>query len=64
MEVNFFDRIIPECQACGLPLVFSAREQELFGEKGWPDPKRCIPCRRAKKQRYIRGAPDILAAYI
>ena len=30
-----------KCQDCGEEFNFSEREQELYAEKGFPDPKRC-----------------------
>ena len=43
-----------QCADCGTIFTFSAEEQELFASKGYTnDPKRCLPCRQARKaQRY------------
>ena len=43
-----------QCADCGAMFIFSAEEQELFANKGYTnDPKRCLPCRQARKsQRY------------
>lgn len=37
------------CQDCGQAFEFTAEEQEFFGSKGYPDPKRCSNCRKQKK---------------
>ena len=40
------------CVECGAEFVFSAEEQALFASKGYQnDPKRCVPCRQARKAR-------------
>ena len=39
------------CSDCGTTFNFSAGEQESFASRGYTnDPKRCPPCRAAKKQ--------------
>ena len=40
------------CVGCRETFVFTEGEQEFFRDKGYTEPKRCQPCRRAKKQRY------------
>jgi CxxC-x17-CxxC domain-containing protein len=41
-----------QCVECGRSFTFSAEEQELFASKGYVnDPKRCLPCRQARKAR-------------
>lgn len=37
------------CKDCGKQFVFTARDQEFFTSKNFVEPKRCIPCRKAKK---------------
>ncbi len=39
-----------KCKDCGSEFVFGARDQEFFVKQGYQDPKRCKPCRDAKKQ--------------
>ena len=40
------------CSDCGAPFTFTAGEQEFFASKGFTNqPKRCVPCRRAKKEQ-------------
>ena len=47
--MSFQDRSI-QCCDCGATFTFSAEEQELFASRGYTnDPKRCIPCRQARK---------------
>jgi CxxC-x17-CxxC domain-containing protein len=52
--MEFQDRQIA-CIDCGQPFVFTAGEQEFYERKGFKEePKRCKPCREARKTR--RGA--------
>ena len=46
-----------QCSECGNEFVFSAEEQEFFRSRGYTnEPKRCPPCRQARKQeRYGIG---------
>lgn len=37
------------CQDCGQSFTFSADDQEFFALKGYTEPKRCQPCRQARK---------------
>jgi hypothetical protein len=39
------------CSDCGGKFLFSAKDQEHFAEKGFGSPKRCKPCRQAKKEQ-------------
>ena len=42
-----------QCYVCGATFTFSADEQELFSSRGYiNDPKRCLPCRQAKKTKH------------
>lgn len=43
------------CQDCGKEFIFSEEEQNYYAEKGFQDPKRCKPCRMARKRRTPRG---------
>lgn len=47
------DKMI-KCQDCGEEFRFSERDQEFYAEKGFPDPKRCHFCRKARKDRHIK----------
>lgn len=40
-----------ECVDCQQSFVFTAGEQQFFSTKGFTPPKRCKPCREAKKQQ-------------
>ncbi|MCT4592855.1 MAG: zinc-ribbon domain-containing protein [Anaeromicrobium sp.] len=43
------------CKDCGEEFVFTAGEQEFYKEKGFDnEPKRCKPCRDARKQNNRR----------
>lgn len=43
------------CRDCGREFVFSAGEQEFYGEKGFDsEPSRCRDCRREHKQAQHR----------
>ncbi len=47
------DRTI-ECQDCHQSFAFTAAEEQFFSAKGFRDrPRRCAPCRTARKQRRI-----------
>jgi CxxC-x17-CxxC domain-containing protein len=49
--MEFQDRELT-CQDCSQPFTFTAGEQEFYSRKGFQDdPKRCKPCRDARKQR-------------
>ena len=49
--MSFTDKSIT-CPDCGTTFTFTAGEQEFFASKGFTnDPKRCSPCRQAKKQQ-------------
>ncbi len=37
------------CSDCGAEFTFTAAEQEFFDQKGFRHPRRCKPCRQAKK---------------
>ena len=39
-----------ECADCKQTFVFTGRDQQFFEEKQFVPPKRCKPCREAKKQ--------------
>ena len=39
------------CVECGTDFIFSESEQQFYSEKGFSnEPRRCSPCRRARKQ--------------
>lgn len=42
------DQVIT-CSECGTDFVFREREQEFYAERGMTAPKRCKPCRDARK---------------
>jgi hypothetical protein len=48
------------CSDCGTTFAFTAGEQEFYASKGLTnEPKRCRPCRDAKKaQRNSNGDTD------
>lgn len=42
-----------KCQDCGEDFNFTDRDQEFYQEKGFPPPKRCHFCRKARKERHL-----------
>ncbi len=54
--MSFQDKSI-QCSDCGATFTFTAEEQEFFASKGYTnEPKRCQPCRQARKtERYGGG---------
>jgi CxxC-x17-CxxC domain-containing protein len=40
------------CAECGTPFPFSEREQDYYRERGLSHPKRCKPCRDARRQNF------------
>lgn len=38
------------CKDCGQGFVFAEKDQAFFQKQGYQEPKRCKPCREAKKQ--------------
>lgn len=45
------------CRDCGQTFLFTVREQQFFAERGFGDPVRCVPCRRAHKARRSGEGP-------
>jgi CxxC-x17-CxxC domain-containing protein len=43
------------CSDCGQAFTFTAEDQEFFRERGYSSPKRCKPCRQAKKNEQGGG---------
>jgi Probable zinc-ribbon domain len=43
------------CADCGGNFSWSVEEQAFFKEKGYEQPKRCKPCRQAKKAQRGEG---------
>ena len=47
-----------KCSDCGAEFIWSEREQGFFQSKGLThEPKRCVPCRAAKRAKYA-NRPD------
>lgn len=44
-----------QCCDCPNEFLFSARDQEFFSQQGYTPPRRCKPCRDAKKLTGSRG---------
>ena len=42
---------ILSCKECGTDFEFTLGEQTFYKDKNFPDPVRCIPCRKTKKDR-------------
>ena len=43
------------CSDCGQDFTFTAADQAFFQERGYSTPKRCKPCRQAKKSEQGGG---------
>ncbi len=44
------------CSDCGQDFTFTAADQQFFQERGYSTPKRCKPCRMAKKNEQGGGS--------
>ncbi|HWO94679.1 MAG TPA: zinc-ribbon domain containing protein, partial [Dehalococcoidia bacterium] len=44
----FVDRTLT-CQNCGSSFTFTAEDQEFFEQKGFTEPRRCMPCRQQRR---------------
>ncbi len=53
-QLEFDDRQLT-CGDCGEGYVWSAKDQEFYKAKGYEQPKRCKPCRDAKKAQREGG---------
>jgi len=42
------------CVDCEQDFIFTAEEQQFFYSKGLATPKRCKPCRKARKDSIVR----------
>jgi CxxC-x17-CxxC domain-containing protein len=50
------------CSDCGQEFTFSAADQQFFQERGYSTPKRCKPCRMAKKNEQGGGGSGYRSA--
>ena len=50
------------CSDCGQDFTFTAADQSFFQERGYSTPKRCKPCRQAKKNDQGGGGSGYRAA--
>jgi CxxC-x17-CxxC domain-containing protein len=52
------------CSDCGTEFAFTAKDQEFYAQKGFTSvPKRCKPCRNARKDQQPRGGDDSRGGY-
>lgn len=51
MNDGLSDKTI-QCSDCPTKFIFTARDQRFYLEKQFTEPKRCKPCRDAKKAKY------------
>lgn len=51
-EFDVEDKIIV-CKDCGKEFVFTGSESNFYTIKGFPEPKRCPECRKARKLQSI-----------
>jgi len=57
--MEFQDRTL-QCTDCNQDFIFTAGEQEFYERKGFKEiPKRCKPCREARKQRRGNGETEV-----
>ena len=48
-----------KCSDCGATFTFTRGEQEFYSSKGFTnEPKRCVSCRRAKKEQRNSSSYD------
>ena len=53
--MGYQDKLL-QCSDCSTTFTFSAQEQEQFATRGYTnEPKRCLPCREARKARQNGG---------
>jgi CxxC-x17-CxxC domain-containing protein len=50
----YTDKILV-CADCGQQFVFTANEQDFYAQRGFSEPKRCGPCRSARKAARPEG---------
>lgn len=43
------------CRGCYQLFVHPRHEQEFFAERGWPQPVRCLECRRQRRAERERA---------
>ncbi|HEX2268962.1 MAG TPA: zinc-ribbon domain containing protein, partial [Pyrinomonadaceae bacterium] len=43
------------CSECSTPFTFTEREQEYYRERNLTHPKRCKPCRDARRANFSGG---------
>lgn len=54
--MGFQDKSL-QCADCGATFTFTVAEQEFYSSKGFAnEPKRCQPCRQAKKEQRNSGS--------
>ena len=50
----YTDKVLA-CADCGQEFVFTASEQDFYAQRGFSEPKRCAPCRSARKTSRPEG---------
>jgi CxxC-x17-CxxC domain-containing protein len=50
----YTDKILV-CADCGGQFIFTASEQDFYAQRGFSEPKRCAPCRNARKAARPEG---------
>ena len=50
----YTDKILV-CADCSQQFVFTANEQDFYAQRGFSEPKRCAPCRSARKASRPEG---------
>lgn len=58
----YTDKILV-CADCGQQFVFTANEQDFYAQRGFSEPKRCGPCRAARKAARPEGGHGFGGGY-
>ena len=58
----YTDKILV-CADCSQQFVFTAREQDFYAQRGFSEPKRCAPCRTARKASRPDGSAGRSGGY-
>ena len=58
----YTDKILV-CADCSQQFVFTASEQDFYAQRGFSEPKRCAPCRNARKASRAEGGAGHAGAF-
>lgn len=57
---KYLDKVVT-CAGCGQTFTWSADEQEFYDRRGFYAPRRCRPCREARKAERAAGNVRVVA---